>query len=414
MIKDRLRALHRSVLRAPLIRSQSPERELPERRIDLVLLAAVLILVVIGTLEIYSSSAVYALKKHGDSTYFLKRQLAWLTLGFGTLYVGANMDYRWLHRYTYPLLGLSLFLLVTVLIFGKTINSAKRWFIIGPISFQPVELAKLALITYLAYSLARKQDKVKSFTIGFVPHLVVCALMMALLLKQPDLGSSIILGATTLFLLFISGAKVSYILLAVLAAAPIAYQFIVGTSWRMQRLMAFFNPEAYSQGVAYQVVQSRIAVGSGGWGGMGLGEGRSALGYMPEAHNDFIMSAVGEELGFVGFFLVMVLFAVIAWRGVRAALGAREAFGAYLAMGITVVFALQALVHSGVVLGALPAKGITLPFVSYGGSSLLAAMFFAGVLMNISKRAKANLPGSEPVTETGAVRRKERVIIKVA
>lgn len=413
MIRDHLRQIHRSLIRVPFIHAQKPEREVPERTVDLVLLAAVLLLVVIGTLEIYSSSAVYALKKHGDSTYFLKRQLAWLTLGFGALWIGANMDYRWLHRYTYPLLGLSLFLLFTVLFFGKTINSARRWFIIGPISFQPVELAKLALITYLAYSMARKQDKVKSFTIGFVPHLVVCALMMVFLLKQPDLGSSIILGATTLILLFIAGTNISYILLAVLAAAPIAYQFIVGTSWRMQRFMAFFNPDAYSQGVAYQVVQSKIAVGSGGWGGMGLGEGRSALGYMPEAHNDFIMSAVGEELGFIGFFLVLMLFALIAWRGVRAALGARDAFGAYLACGITVLFSLQSLVHTGVVLGALPAKGITLPFVSYGGSSLLAAMFFAGVLMNISKRAPAPSFARSSSTDTGAIRRKKRVIIKV-
>ncbi len=397
---------------APAIAVQAPRVDVHERPIDLVLLGAAFLLIAIGTVEIYSSSAVYALKKYGNSTFFLERQLMWLSVGFGAMWLGANISYRRLDRLTYPLLLLSLLLLASVLVLGASINGARRWFVFGPLSFQPVEVAKLALIVYLAHSLSKKAERMKTFTIGLVPHMVVCAVMVAMLLKQPDLGSSIILGAMTLIVLFVAGTKLSYIMLAVLAALPVGYQMIVGTPWRMRRFMAFFNPEAYSHGVAYQVVQSRIAIGSGGLGGAGLGEGRQQLGYMPEGHSDFIMSSVGEELGFIGFALVLILFAIIVWRGVRAAIGARDAFGGYLAFGIIVTFALQAVINTGVVLGALPAKGLTLPLVSYGGSSLVMAMMFVGILLNVGRRPALRPSGRTAESHGGAQRHKERAIIK--
>jgi len=372
--------------RAPLA-EQAPVVESPGRPIDLILLAAVLGLVVIGTVEVYSSSAVYAMKKSGDATYFLKRQLMWVGFGLGALWLGARTDHRWLARRTYTLLIVALAALVAVLFIGATINSARRWFVLGPLSVQPVELAKLALVTYLAYSLSRKADRLERFTIGFVPHLLVCGVMMALLLKQPDLGSSIILGATTLTLLFVAGTRTSYILLSVLAAAPVAYHFIVGTPWRMKRFLAYFNPEAFSDSVAYQIVQAHIAVGSGGATGQGLGDGLQQLGYMPEGHSDFIAAAIGEELGFVGLLVVLALYGVVLWRGARAALVAREPFGAYLAFGITLGFAFQAVVNFGVVLGLLPAKGITLPLVSYGGSSFIMSMYLVGIVLNVGRAA---------------------------
>ncbi|WP_428262298.1 putative lipid II flippase FtsW [Haliangium sp.] len=392
--------------RAPVTTStQTPIVAPVERSFDIVLIAAVLLLLVIGTVEVFSASAVLGFKRHGDSMYFVKRQMMWIVLGSGVLWFSANTGYQWLRRWTYPLLAVTLLLLVAVL-FSRPVNGAKRWFLLGPMSFQPVEIAKLALVGYLAYSLSKKADKVKQFTIGFVPHILVCAVMMGLLLMQPDLGSSVILGTTTLILLFVAGAKLSYLLLAVLAAAPVAYMLIVGTPWRMQRFLAFFNPEAYSLGVAYQSVQASIAIGSGGFTGLGLGEGRQQLGYMLEGHNDYIMASVGEELGFVGFALVIALFAVIVWRGIRAAVGARDIFGSYVAFGITVTFAIQALINTGVVLGALPAKGLTLPFVSYGGSSLLMAMFFAGLLLNIGRRAPARSRRRELVNRVGGARRR--------
>lgn len=372
---------------APSLTEQAPVVEAAPLPLDLVLLAAVLALVAIGTIEVYSSSAVYALKRSGDSAYFLKRQLVWLTAGMGALWLGARTDHRWLKRRTYSLLLAAIGLLAAVLFVGARINSARRWFVLGPLSIQPVELAKLALVTYLAYSLSRKADRLKTFTVGFVPHLLVCAVMMVLLLKQPDLGSAIILGATTLTLLFVAGTNASYILLSLLAAAPVAYHFIVGTPWRMQRFLAYFNPDAYADGVAYQIVQAKISVGSGGATGLGLGDGLQQLGYMPEGHSDFIIASIGEELGFIGLCLVLILFAVVLWRGVRAAMVAREPFGAYLAFGITLGFAFQALVNFGVVLGLLPAKGLTLPLVSYGGSSLVMSLYLVGILLNVARAA---------------------------
>lgn len=399
--------------RAPL-GEQAPVVESPGRPIDLILLAAVLGLVVIGTVEVYSSSAVYAMKRSGDAAYFLKRQLMWVGFGLAAMWLGARTDHRWLARRTYTLLVVALLALLAVLFVGATINSAKRWFVLGPLSVQPVELAKLALVTYLAYSLSRKADRLERFTIGFVPHLLVCGVMMALLLKQPDLGSSIILGATTLTLLFVAGTRTSYILLSVLAAAPVAYHFIVGTPWRMKRFLAYFNPEAFSDSVAYQIVQAHIAVGSGGATGQGLGDGLQQLGYMPEGHSDFIAAAIGEELGFVGLLVVLALYGVVLWRGARAALVAREPFGAYLAFGITLGFAFQAVVNFGVVLGLLPAKGITLPLVSYGGSSFIMSMYLVGIVLNVGRAAPpAPVARKRQVVNivAGARRRKRRAAI---
>jgi cell division protein FtsW len=397
----------------PALAEQATPVAVEERQIDLWLLGAVLCLLVIGTVEVFSSSAVYALRTRGDSWFFLERHILWLGLGLLAMWVGVRADYRWLRRWTYPLLFLSLALLGLVLAVGIELNGARRWLGFGPLSFQPVELAKLALITYLAYSLGKKANKVKTFTVGFVPHLVVCFAMMALLMKQPDLGSSIILGATTLTLLFVAGAKASYILFALLAAAPVVYYKIIGTPWRLQRFLAYLNPEAFADGAAYQVIQARIAVGSGGATGLGLGEGRQALGYMPEGHNDFIMASIGEELGFVGIAAVLLLFVVVVWRGLRAALGARDVFGCYLALGITVSFGLQAIIHAGVVLGLLPAKGLTLPLVSYGGSSLVMSLFFVGVLLDVGRRAAPRARRRVLASAPLARRRKRRAVFVV-
>jgi len=397
----------------PGLRAQSPIVELPERPLDLWLLGALLVLVVVGTLEVFSSSAVYAFKKHGDSTYFLKRHLAYAAMGFLAMWLGVRFDYRWLRRRTYALLLAALALLIGVLVLGVEINGARRWYRFGPLTFQPVELAKLALITYLSYSLGKKADKLKTFTVGFVPHLLVCAVMMLLLLKQPDLGSAVILGATTLTLLFVAGTKISYITLAVLAAAPMAYHVIVGTPWRMQRFLAYLNPEAFADGAAYQLIQSQIAIGSGGLFGVGLGQGRQTLGYMPEGHSDFIMAGVGEELGWIGVMLVFVCFAIVVWRGIRAAVGAREVFGSYLAFGISLSLGLQALFNGGVVLGVLPNKGITLPFVSYGGSSMVVSMYLFGLVLAVGRRAAPVRKRKRELVNVvnGAKRKRRRAVI---
>lgn len=395
---------------ASVVSIQHPSATLPERPYDLWLLAAVLGLLGIGTIEIYSATAADALTHWGSSTHFLTRQLLYITLGGIAMWQAAKLDYRRLKGWTYPLLLLSLLLLAAVLGMPR-VNGAKRWIPLGPFTFQPVEVAKVALITYLASSLGRKADQVKTFTIGFVPHLVVCGMMMVLLLAQPDLGSSVVLGLTTLGMLFMAGARVSYILFAILGAAPVAYHMVVGTPWRMQRFLAYFNPDAFANKEAYQFLQARLAIGSGGLFGNGLGNGHQTLGYMPEAQNDFILAPIGEEMGWIGVAIVIALFALLVWRGIRAALGARDVFGGYLAFGITLMFGVQVLFNIGVVLGVVPNKGITLPLVSYGGSSLVITMFLVGLILNVGRRAERTV--KRAVTERESLARKKRVRVRV-
>jgi cell division protein FtsW len=395
---------------AQIVAVQQPSAPIAERPHDLVLLGAVLCLLGIGTIEIYSATAAEALTRFQAPAYFLERQIGFLAVGGIAMWLGARIDYRRLKLWTYPLLLGSLGLLALTLL-ASPINGAKRWLPLGPLTFQPVEIAKLALVTYLAYSLGRKADQVKTFTVGFVPHLVVCGMMMALLLKQPDLGSSVVLGATTLGMLFMAGTRISYILLAVLAAAPMTYYMIVGTSWRLQRVLAYFNPEAYAQTNGYQFMQARLAMGSGGLTGVGLGGGHQSLGYTPEAHSDFILAPIGEELGWLGVAFVLTLFGILVWRGIRAALGARDVFGGHLAFGITLLFGVQALFNVGVVLGVVPNKGITLPLVSAGGSSLVIMMFLVGLLLNIGRRRERSVRARPPREPARRKRVRVRVVV---
>jgi len=321
----------------PSIVEPVPEPAAPPTH-DVVLFATVMGLLGFGLVMVYSASAVYATQKFGSATYFLKRDMLWTGLGLCALTVGMRVDFGAYRKWSYAMLIASIGMLAAVLVVGARINGARRWFHFAGVSFQPAELAKLALVIYLAYSLAKKAEKVKSFTVGFVPHMIVCGVMMGLLLKQPDLGTAVILGTTTLLLLFVAGAKISYIFLAFLAAAPVMYQAIVGTPWRMRRMLAFIDPWQFRFDVGYQITESLISVGSGGITGLGLGDGKQKLFFLPEAHTDYVMAIVGEELGLFGIIAVASLFAVLIWRGARAALCARDAFGCYLGFGITAMF----------------------------------------------------------------------------
>jgi cell division protein FtsW len=354
---------------------------------DPVLLALVLALLGFGVVMVYSASAVYAAQKFGAADYFLRRELLWCAIGLVGFAAFARTDYGRLRRWVYPLLALTFALLVSVLLVGARINGARRWFHFAGVSFQPAELAKLAVVLYLAHSLAKKAEKVRTFTVGFLPHMAIAGAVMLLLLKQPDLGTAVILGLTTLLLLFVAGARVSYILIAFLAAAPVVYQAIVATPWRLRRMLAYIDPWPYRYDVGYQITESLISIGSGGLFGLGLGDGKQKLFFLPEAHTDYILAIVGEELGLVGLCCVAATFVLLVWRGARAALRARDAFGCYLGFGITALFALQAAVNLGVVLGSLPTKGLPLPFVSFGGSTLVVDLVAAGILLNISRGA---------------------------
>jgi len=355
---------------------------------DIVLIATVLALTGFGIVMVFSAGAVFAAKTYGDFTYFLKREAIYAAVGLGAFFVGCRLDYSVYKRVTYPLLFLSVALLIAVLKLGPSINGAVRWFRLGPLSFQPAELAKFALALYLAVLLARKAEKVRDFKMGFLPPLLMSGVFMALLLKQPDLGTAVIVGVTALGMMFVAGTRTSYILISVLLAAPIGWKvFITGEAWRMKRLLAFLYPWQYRRDTGYQLYESLISVGSGGVWGQGLGQGHQKLFFLPEAHTDFILSVVGEELGLLGMLAVLAAFAVLVWRGLRASPRARDPYGCYLAFGITCLFGLQALVNMCVVLGLLPTKGLPLPFVSYGGTALVMSLFMAGVLSNISARA---------------------------
>ena len=354
--------------------------------IDRVLCGAVLVLAAFGSVMIFSAGAVFAAKKYGDPFYFLKRELIYALLGLVAFTLALRVDYRIYRRFAYPLLFLSIASLIAVLKVGSRAGGAIRWFRLGPLSFQPGELAKFALCVYLATLLARKAENVRDFSVGFLPPLVVTGVMMGLLLKQPDLGTAVIFGAVALGLLFIAGTRTSYLILAVLVAAPVGWKFIVSTPFRMRRMLAFLDPWAFRRDVGYQITESLISVGSGGVTGMGLGDGRQKLFFLPEAHTDFILSIVGEELGLVGISFVIVAFAVLVWRGLRAATARAICSGAIWRSGSARCLACRRLVNIGVVLGSLPTKGLPLPFISYGGTSLVVSLFMAGVLGNISMR----------------------------
>jgi cell division protein FtsW len=365
--------------------------------VDPVLLISVLALVGFGIVMVYSASAVYATQKFGSSSYFLRRDLVYAALGLLAMTFATRTDFSIYRRWSYWLLVTAVAMLGLVLVAGARINGARRWFHLGPLSFQPAELAKVALVVYLAYSLAKKAEKVRSFTIGFVPHMLVCGVMMSLLLKQPDLGTAVILGSTTLLMLFIAGAKISYLFIALLTVLPVVYQkAIVGTPWRLRRMLAYLDPWQYRYNVGYQITESLISIGSGGLFGLGIGDGKQKLFFLPESHTDYVMAIVGEELGLLGICAVASVFALVIWRGARAALRARDAFGCYLGFGLTAMFGLQALVNLGVVLGSLPTKGLPMPFVSFGGSTLVVDLFAIGILLNISRGSREAVPDRNP------------------
>ncbi len=356
---------------------------------DYVLFLLVVVLLSVGVVMVYSASAILATERFRDPYFFLKKQCFWAVLGLGVLWGVMSVDYRRWRRFVLPLLALALALLVLVLVppFGQEINGTRRWLRWGPVSFQPTELAKLALVLYLADFLARRQVQIGSFWRGFLPPLLVTGAMAALILRQPDLGSSVALVAVVLCMLFVAGARLSHMALVGGAAVPVIVLAVTGASYRLRRVFAFLDPWADPRGAGFQIIQSYLALGGGGLTGRGLGESKQKLFYLPEPHTDFVFAILGEELGFVGAVVVVALFGLLLWRGVRIGLRAADPFGALAALGITAMLATQALVNLGVVVGLLPTKGLPLPFVSFGGSSLLVAMAGVGLLLNISQHA---------------------------
>jgi cell division protein FtsW len=359
------------------------------------LFVVTLALCLLGAVMIFSASAVTAESKYGHSYIFLARQAAWLFIGLFGMFALMKMDYRKLREpvVVYTVICSVLLLLVGTFFLDKS-HATHRWIKFGPVNIQPSELAKLAVILYLAWflNLKRKASAAlefskEDFLQTILPAVGPVLLYVALIVAQPDLGTSLDILLVATAMLFVAGLSWKWLAAGAAAVLPVLYVLITQVSYRQARITSFLHPAADAQGTGFQLMQSLIAVGSGGFSGVGLMESKQKLFYLPEAHTDFIYGVICEELGFIGAVLVIALFAAYGWRGMRAAFTAPDSFGRMLALGITALVLSQALINFAVVLGMVPTKGIPLPFVSYGGSSLLVMLLATGVLLNISQQA---------------------------
>lgn len=370
------------------------------------------VLVFIGLVMIFSASAVMAKERFGSAYEFLSKQLIWAVAGLAVMIVAMKIDYKRLQNpaLIFTSLGLTTLFLISVFFLDRA-HGTHRWFRVGPISFQPSELAKPVIIFFLAWFLSNKllssrhQDTKSSsgnsklaargsqldfddWRNTLLPAIVPTVVFLGLIVFQPDLGTAIACAGITACILFVAGIRLRYFGYALAASIVPLYFLIFHVSYRKDRILAFLNPYADPQGRGFHMIQSLIAVSTGGITGLGLMEGKQKLFYLPEPHTDFIFAVTAEELGLVGALAVIILFAIFLWRGTRAALRTQDSFGRFLAVGITSMIVLQAFINISVVLGLMPTKGIPLPFVSYGGSSLFVTLACVGVLLNITKQAE--------------------------
>ncbi|MFC1838252.1 putative lipid II flippase FtsW [Thermodesulfobacteriota bacterium] len=355
---------------------------------DFLILIPTIILLGIGLVAIYSSSSFLADHKLQDNYFYLKRQGFFVLMGLFLLIIAKNTPVELYRKLVYPALIVS-FLLLTMLFipgFGKNVNGATRWLSIGGFTLQPSEFVKLSLAVYVAYSMSKKGNNMSSFSRGLLPHLLVFGVFMFMILKQPDLGTTMILGCWLMILLFVAGLNLFQLVAMAIVACPIVIYLIYNEVYRLKRWFTFLNPWEDPHGLGFQIIHSFLAFGSGGILGVGLGNSKQKLLYLPEPHTDFILSILAEELGLIGVIVIILLFSILIIRGIKISLDAPDLYSSYLALGISLMFGLQVIINMGVVMGLLPTKGLTLPLLSYGGSSLLVNLVGIGILMNISAR----------------------------
>ena len=357
-----------------------------QTRYDLPLIGATLFLLSWGTVMIYSTGGVYADLQYNDGQYFLYRHLIHMLVGLAVMGVALIVNYhKWQQYSIWFMLGM-LVLLILVLIpeIGHEVKGGRRWLRLGSFSLQPAELLKVVLIIYVASYLERKQELLASFFRGLTPNFIVTGIYLFLVLLQPDFGTVVLIATTVLLMLYVGGGRPIHIATSLLGVGIIGGLLIASHTYRVRRMLAFLNPWDDPQNSGFQIIQSFIALGTGGWLGKGLGESLQKRLFLPDAHTDFIFAIIGEELGFLWICVLIILFTVFIWRGYWIAWNAQDAFGKYLAFGATTIISLQILLNLFVVVGLLPTKGIPLPFISYGGTSLVVAMFLTGLLLNIS------------------------------
>ncbi len=356
---------------------------------DYMILIPVILLIGLGLVMVYSASSHMAAHKLGDSYFYLKRQAMFSVLGLCLMIIAKNIRFSLYPKLAYPLLLLSFCLLVLLLIpgLGYKVGGAYRWLRWGGFSFQPSELAKFSLAVYMAYSMSKKGSSMESFSKGLLPHLLVASTFMLLIVLQPDLGTAVIIGCWFLMILFVGGVSFRHLFYMLAVSIPIVIWLVMHADYRLNRWWAFVNPWDDPKGIGFQIIHSFLAFGSGGILGAGLGNSKQKLFYLPESHTDFVFSIAAEELGFLGTACIIFLFGFLIMRGIKISLSAKDLLSSYMAFGLTSLFGLQVLINMGVVMGLLPTKGLTLPFLSYGGSSLVINLLGIGVLLNISSRA---------------------------
>ncbi|MBM4354562.1 MAG: cell division protein FtsW [Deltaproteobacteria bacterium] len=383
-------------------------RELVEGRVKFEhgMLLATILLMGIGLVMVYSATAYLMVtpemlkKTGGNSMYYLERQFMFVALGLLTLAAATFMPFRWIEKLAWPALFGSFGAMILVLIFGKEHLGAVRWFQFGSIWVQPGELVKLAFVVWVSHSLAFKEYRILEFRLGVLPHLLVAMMLVGLYLAQPDLGSCIILLAVLMALLFIAGVPWKHIGVLGLAGGLMAATVLALDPEKLGRVWAWLDPEQFADGDGYQLVNSKISIASGGMFGSGLGGGQQNIaGYVPEAETDFIFSVIGEELGMIGCLVVLALFGYVLWRGLKLAGELKNRFARHMVFGATLLVVLQAAINIGVATGTLPTKGLTLPFVSLGGSSMVVMAACVGVLLNASR----TFPRMEPAGKAHAV-----------
>ncbi len=357
--------------------------------VDRWMFAVTTILVFIGLVMIFSASAVMAKERFGSAYGFLLKQLVWAVAGFAAMVVAMKVDYKRLRHpaLVFSALGFTTLLLISVFFLDRA-HGTHRWFHVGPVSLQPSELSKPVLILFLAWFLENKTSAMDDWRKTLVPAVAPTGFFLALIVFQPDLGTAIACAGITACILFVAGIRLRYFGYAFVAALLPLYFLIFHVSYRRDRILAFLNPYADPKGFGFHIIQSLIAVSTGGVTGLGFMEGKQKLFYLPEPHTDFIFAVTAEELGMAGALVVILLFGIFLWRGTRTALRTQDNFGRFLAVGITSMIVLQAFINISVVLGMMPTKGIPLPFVSYGGSSLFVTLMCVGVLLNITKQAE--------------------------
>ena len=361
------------------------------RDVDTTLLLLTVSLTCIGVVMVYSASAIMADERFHDGFYFLKRQLVYAIVGFLVMAFATYFNYKnWRNLAVVSLLvSIVLMGLLFVPGLGVRVGGAMRWLHLPGLTLQPAELVKLSLVLYLAHSLTRKKEKVQSFKKGYLPYMLVLLVLLGMLLKQPDLGSAMIIAGVAMSMLIVAGVRWRYLLPTVIMTLPILYFLVMQVDYRRRRIMAFLDPWSDPFDTGFQIIQSLVAFGKGGVLGQGLGIGEQKLFYLPEAHTDFIFSVIGEEMGLVGTLLVAALFLMVVLCGIRIALHCQDPFGRNLAFGLSILLGLESFVNLAVCMGLLPTKGLALPFISYGGTSLVVSLLAVGILLNISSSLEA-------------------------